>query len=249
MSSHEGANISKGKVDRAGRLWADFLVRWREVGKDALEEFDRGDIIEADDLIAWWRSLYARPLSIVSANLRYYLREQAPSITAQRLKRHATIVDKLIREPRMKLTQMADIGGCRAILPDQEKVDAVTRRVQKNWTIARTRDYVREPKPSGYRAVHHIVRRKVRLIEVQLRTPLQDIWANQVERDSRRLGIGLKSGLGSELVHAYYAQMSELFALREAGSEADAAFMQRLRDHYQAARPYLEGEGERRRQR
>jgi putative GTP pyrophosphokinase len=200
-------------------------------------------------LIAWWRSQHARPLSIVNANLRYYLREQAPSITAQRLKRHTTIVDKLIREPRMNLTQMADIGGCRAILPDQKKVDAVTRRVQKNWTIVRTRDYVREPKASGYRAVHHIVRRMDRLIEVQLRTPLQDIWANQVERDSRRLGIGLKSGLGSQLVHAYYAQMSELFALRETGSEADSDFMQRLRDRYQAAHPYLEGEGERRRQR
>lgn len=249
MTGLEGTNISKGRIDRAGRLRAEFLVRWREVGNDALQEFATGDIVEADGLIALWRSLHARPLSIVGANLRYYLREQAPSITAQRLKRHATIVDKLTREPRMNLTQMADIGGCRAILPDQEKVDAVTRRVQKNWTILRTRDYVREPKPSGYRAVHHIVRRKDRLIEVQLRTPLQDIWASQVERDSRRLGIGLKSGLGSELMHAYYAQMSELFALWEAGSDPDAEFMQRLRDHHQAASPYIEGEGERRRQR
>lgn len=170
-------------------------------------------------------------------------------IAAQRLKRHATIVDKLIREPRMNLTQMADIGGCRAILPDQEKVDAVTARIQKNWTIARTRDYVREPKPSGYRAVHHIVRRKDRLIEVQLRTPLQDVWANQVERDSRRLGIGLKSGLGSEVVHAYYAQVSDLFALRETGSEAEKAFMQRLRERFEAARPYLEGDPPRERDR
>lgn len=56
------------------------------------------------------------------------------------------------------------------------------------------------------------------------------------------------SGLGSELMHAYYAQMSELFALREAGSEPDAEFMQHLRDHHQAASPYIEGEGERRRQ-
>lgn len=240
MNGPEGTNISKGQVNRAGRLWADFFDRWREVGDQALEEFNAAEIVEADGLIAWWRSLHARPLSRVSANLRYYLREQAPSIAAQRLKRHGTIVDKLIREPKMNLTQMADIGGCRAILPDQEKVDAVTRRVQMNWDIVRTRDYVREPKPSGYRAVHHIVRRDDRLIEVQLRTPLQDIWANQVERDSRRLGIGLKSGLGSEPVHAYYAQMSELFALRESGSEPDAEFMDRLRGRYEAARPYLE---------
>lgn len=240
MNGPDGTNISKGQVNRAGRLWAQLMTRWGEVGEQALEEFDRGELVEANGLIAWWRSLHARPLSRVSANLRYYLDEQAPNITAQRLKRQATIVHKLIREPNMKLAQMADIGGCRALLPDQDKVDAVTLRVQENWEIVRTRDYVRKPKPSGYRAVHHIVRRDDRLIEVQLRTPLQDIWANQVERDSRRLGIGLKSGLGSELVHAYYAQMSELFALRESGSEADADFMERLRGRYEAARPYLE---------
>lgn len=79
---------------------------------------------------------------------------------------------------------MADIGGCRALLIDQSKADAVAARLRRNWDVTRTRDYAAEPKDSGYRAVHLIVRRKGRLIEVQLRTPLQDAWANQVEEDS-----------------------------------------------------------------
>lgn len=236
----------KGKVDRAGRLRADFLVCWREIGDSALTEFDEKEIDEADVLISWWRSLHARPLSMVSANLRYYLREQGPVIIAQRLKRHSTIVDKLIREPTMKLTQMADIGGCRAILQAQKKVDAVTDRLKRNWTIIKTRDYVRDPKPSGYRAVHHIVRRRECLIEIQLRTPLQEMWATQVERDSERLGIDFKSGAGWQQVHDYYVCMSEFLAMNESGVRPDRKFIQRLRKRYDAARPYLEGEHERR---
>lgn len=96
MSGAQQAQISKGRVNRAGRLWADFLGRWREVGEGALGEFDSAEIVKADELIAGWRTLHAKPLYIVSANLRYYLREQAPAIAAQRLKRQATIVDKLI---------------------------------------------------------------------------------------------------------------------------------------------------------
>ena len=76
----------------------------------------------------------------------------------------------------------------------------------------RTKDYIKEPRSSGYRAIHHIVRRNGRLIEVQLRTVLQDAWANQVEEDSRRLATGYKFGRGGEDVHDYYRIVSEAFA-------------------------------------
>lgn len=35
-----------------------------------------------------------------------------------RLKKRGTMIDKLIREPAMKLSQMEDIGGCRVRLAD-----------------------------------------------------------------------------------------------------------------------------------
>ncbi len=223
---------------------ARFVARTREVSFDqAAEEFDMNQLLEAASLVSYWRELHAKPLSRVSANLRYYLAEPpGPVVVAQRLKRRPTMVDKLIREPTMDLTQMADIGGCRAILPDQDGVTTVGRRLRQNWTLVRTRDYVAKPKPSGYRAIHHIVRRNGRLIEVQLRTPLQDVWANQVERDSRRVGVGFKSGVGSQRVHEFYLGVSELFALREAGHEPEVGFMAHLRDLYGAAQPYLNEE-------
>ena len=92
---------------------------------------------------------------------------------------------------------------------------------------------------TGYRAVHLIVRRKGRLIEVQLRTPLQDEWANQVEEDSRRVGRNFKGGQGQQEVHDYYAVVSELLALRERARDPDEDLRQRLLTAYETAQPYL----------
>jgi len=132
----------------------------------------------------------------VAANLRYYAREESQPVVSQRLKRVPTIAGKLLREPAMKLSRMADIGGVRALLPSQAAAYVVARRLRKNWTITRFRDYVSEPKEDGYRALHLINRHRGRLIEIQLRTPNQDAWANVVETLSRDAFPGLKFGHG-----------------------------------------------------
>ncbi len=75
-------------------------------------------------------------------------------------------------------------------------------------------------------------------IEVRLRTPLQDVWVNQVEADSR-WAANFKAGEGHQAAHDYYVLVSELFASREAGMEPDAAFMQDLVRRYENAKPFL----------
>ena len=233
---------SKEAVNRSGRLIADLLADWQ------LPESDRAGVFQATqprelsqafEIIDLWRGLHAKPLTSVSANLRHYVKPHGHILVTQRLKRLPTVVDKLLREPKMKLSQMADIGGCRALLSDQAAVNDVAKRLRKNWEVTRTRDYVAEPKASGYRAVHLIVRRKGRLIEVQLRTPTQDAWANQVEEDSRRVGRDFKGGKGQTEVHEYYVTVSELLALREQSAEPDDELRQRLLRTYTAAQPFL----------
>lgn len=233
---------SKKAVNRAGRLIADLLAEFRlpEAERSGLMEATDADKIQrAFEMIDWWRSVHAKPLTSVSANLRHYVKPHGHILVTQRLKRLPTVVDKLLREPKMKLSQMADIGGCRALLPDQTAAYDVAKALRKNWDVQRTRDYAAEPKTSGYRAVHLIVRRKGRLIEVQLRTPMQDAWANQVEEDSRRVGRNFKGGQGQSEVHGYYAVVSELLALRERDEEPDEDLRQRLLLGYQAAQPFL----------
>lgn len=216
-----GETFSKREVDRAGEVLREFFT-W-EPGRG--EMFERvAEVPRAFAAVGWWRSLHAQPLSKVATNLRYHVAREAALVdgrvdVTQRLKRTVTIGDKLSRERTMHVTQMQDIGGVRARLPSVEHVYAVSRRLKKSWTIHRTRDYIAEPKSSGYRSLHHIVRRDGRLIEVQLRTTLQDAWANQVEEDGHATGVGLKFGRGPDAASAYYALISKAFALLERDRE------------------------------
>ena len=98
----------------------------------------------------------------------------------------------------MKLSRMADIGGIRAVFVSQDAAYRIAAKLRKNWTITKFRYYIAEPKQDGYRALHLINRNRGRLIEVQLRTANQDMWANDVERASRMLAPDLKYGGGPE---------------------------------------------------
>jgi putative GTP pyrophosphokinase len=188
----------------------------RDGAERAVAESDELKLDEAWEALTWWRSLHARPLSAVAANLRYHVDRGEGRVgerieVTQRLKRLDTLIGKLGRE-RGNVTQMQDIGGVRAVLPSLRHVYVVRRRLLKSWGIVRERDYIAEPKSSGYRALHVIVRRMGYPIEVQLRTVGQDAWANTVEETSRQVGMDLKFGAGDERLDSIFLAMAELFA-------------------------------------
>jgi putative GTP pyrophosphokinase len=227
------ATYSKEGIKRAGDVLRNF------------NEYDGEKLTEAVLLVDEWRAAHARPLKSINANLRYYVRKQGVgSEITQRLKRFSTIVDKLQREPRMALSRMEDIGGVRAILPRQEQVDAIVHDLesQPRWTIRRKREYIegREgAKADGYRAVHVIVEKGGYFVEIQLRTPWQDAWAQSVEQDTRRLGARLKFGAGPDDLREYYVMVSELFAIRERSEEPTSEFMLELSKRFTATRAYF----------
>jgi putative GTP pyrophosphokinase len=228
---------TRRQINRAGQVWAS-LIRSARAKKDPSISLD--ELLWADRLIEWWRGEHAKPLATVNANLRYYTKElPGRTFITQRLKKRATIIDKLVRESRMDLVRMEDIGGCRVLVQDQRQADHLAERLADRWRIHRFRDYVRNPKDSGYRALHLIEERKERLIEVQIRTPLQDIWANQVERDSRLRRVDFKSGAGAQAVHDYYLAVADLLSLMEAGEKPDIEVLTRVRERYELAKPYV----------
>lgn len=237
-------DYTKTQVNKAGRLLARFLVAYGEAGAAAFDEFHIDAVSDADTIVSWWRGRHAYPLRMANANLRYYVGNYDSNVT-QRLKKHATIASKLIREPTMDLTRMEDIGGCRVTLPTQAEVNEVVRRLRKNWnrSITRHRDYVSHPKANGYRAHHLIVERKGCKIEVQIRTKMQDFWANTVEYDSRIVRLDLKSGSGPDDVQEYYRAMSSFLALEEAGTEPPSELRDQLVDLYARVAPFLTGKG------
>jgi ppGpp synthetase/RelA/SpoT-type nucleotidyltranferase len=162
-------------------------------------------LIDALDTISQFRAQFATPLTKVVMGLRSFVateRADPAGNVAQRLKRMPTIIDKLDREPGMELARMHDIGGCRAILPDEETIYRVVERIRARpdqlWPVVREYDYIANPKSTGYRGFHVIVRRDGRLIEIQLRTPSQHRWALNVEAIDLQRRFGVKDGRGPE---------------------------------------------------
>jgi hypothetical protein len=107
---------SKSEVNRAGQIFAE-QVRTAAEGKRNVGD-SRAELMEVIATIDWWRSEYAKPLSRVGANLRYYAAVEGKPVVAQRLKKLPTMIGKLFREPGMKLARMEDIGGVRAVPPE-----------------------------------------------------------------------------------------------------------------------------------
>ncbi len=232
-------------MNRSGRLLAEWYeAPWSSEDENRWDSWDVDAIIDAYKAVTWWRDLHAKPLSNVAAGLRYHLDQEGARIdgrvdVTQRLKRRITMINKLGREPGMNLARMEDIGGVRARLPDLQRLYAVSRRLRKNWQVHRVRDYVENPKNSGYRAHHLIVKRKDRLVEVQLRTVRQDAWANQVEDDGRQLAVGFKFGEGDGDVHDYYRLVGTAFAVLDRDEELSPELRADINESYQKVRLQL----------
>lgn len=79
--------------------------------------------LPAAETVWEYRATFNYPLTRVNANVRHYIKKAGCEVVvAQRLKCLPRIIEKLVRYPRMRLTQMQDVGGCRAVLPDQRAV-------------------------------------------------------------------------------------------------------------------------------
>jgi ppGpp synthetase/RelA/SpoT-type nucleotidyltranferase len=98
----------------------------------------------------------------------------------------------------MPLHSMQDLAGFRVVgafsFPKQDELAAeVCRRFPADPREPRIRD--RRADPSyGYRAVHVIVSLDDVTIEVQVRTVVQHLWADLMERIADRLGRGIRYG-------------------------------------------------------
>lgn len=146
-------------------------------------------------VVSNWRAAHSFPLNTIQMNLRTYATGvSGDAVVAQRLKRLESIERKLTNEPNMKLSQMQDVGGCRAVLPNADAVAAVAARFSTSRArheLSKKDDYLAEPKASGYRSIHLVYKYSTERarntnyngsrIEVQIRSKLQHSWATSVE--------------------------------------------------------------------
>ncbi|MET3424431.1 hypothetical protein BJ973_003643 [Actinoplanes tereljensis] len=120
-------------------------------------------------------------------------------VAAARVKTRSVLIEKLRREKGMELARVQDMAGARTIVDggwvDQDAVVARIVSHFESWTSRSSRIVDRRVRPSrGYRAVHVIVFPEGVPVEIQVRTELQNYWAQIVERLADRWGRGIRYG-------------------------------------------------------
>ena len=199
-----------------------------KAGATLLNKFATLDTREAAlDVLANWRSAHAFPLNTMTMDLRQKInRIHADAFVVQRLKRTRSILAKLSKESSMRLTQMQDIGGCRAVVETMDQVYELRdlyKKSRSQHVFFTEDDYIAVPKDSGYRSFHLVYRFNSRshpeynklLFEIQLRTRTQHAWATAVETVGAVIGQALKSGEGEEKWLKYFQDAATALAMTE----------------------------------
>lgn len=213
---------SKSQINKAG----DIL---RSSPKNSVE-YKRALAIAEE-----WRKAHVYPLKTFKSNLDKRLAKYPKAISAQRLKRMPTILDKLKkRETSMRLSAMQDIGGIRAIVQTVSQVEKLAKEYKRSKRFthvlkdSQCRNYIESPKDDGYRGIHLVYEynntmartqeakdSKGKLIEIQIRSELQHIWATAVETVGLMTGESLKAHRGSDEWLEFFRYVSSAFAIIE----------------------------------
>lgn len=206
MAAWETPAYSRNRVAKAGREVAKHIKGG--LGSTTIEI--KRALVDDIGIINNFRASHAFPLNTFQIALRSKARDvDSTSIVAQRLKRMPTIIDKLRRFPEMNLSRMQDIGGCRAVVDSIDKTYELAESFESrraSHILHNKKDYIREPKDSGYRGIHLIYKYVSERnntynnlnIEVQIRSRLQHAWATAVETAGMLLKQQLKSSQGEK---------------------------------------------------
>ncbi len=205
--------FSKERVKKAG-----VSLLKSELGSD---EFREASVIFHN-----WRSAHAFPMQIMLDLLRKNtIRIDRKALVVQRLKRVPSIFHKLSREGNMSLSRMEDIAGCRAVVENVGYVSRVYNSLKKSRTknkLARERNYIENPKPSGYRGVHLVFKYngskdkyKGMSVELQIRSKIQHSWATAVEVVGTFTKQALKASSGESIWLEFFQYISVEFAKLE----------------------------------
>jgi putative GTP pyrophosphokinase len=169
---------SKARIDRLGEK-----LRGQVFGEAELRLLDE------------YRRTFGPAYDRVVANVQRII---GVPVSGRPAKSTSSIIEKLNRES-IRLSQMQDIAGCRAIVADVPQQDRAMNAIERGLKNVAILD--RREKPShGYRAVHLIIRVDGKPIEVQVRTSLQHVWAETSEKLADVIDPSIKYGGGSVAV-------------------------------------------------
>jgi ppGpp synthetase/RelA/SpoT-type nucleotidyltranferase len=228
---------SRTKVDAAGQ----FLIMppsLLPLFSDKISTFSaEEDVME---IVNNWRASHNLPLFVIRKTLeKRAKRISRNAIVAQRIKRLPSISRKLRDNQfrHLKLSQIQDIGGCRAIMSEMDDVFhlvEVYRMGRISSEFVRANDYIAQPKDDGYRSIHLVYKYKSesaqyrafdnQRIEIQIRSQLQHAWATALETVETFTQMELRRKAGTMLLRPkeyltkwrrFFALMASAIAFRE----------------------------------
>jgi hypothetical protein len=184
------AALSNSQIDRLG------------------DRLKKGSPSEADlRLLDEYRHSFDDAYDVVIRTIREKLHLEPTGRTAKSI---SSIAEKLRRES-IRLSQVQDIAGCRVIVADVFTQDQTIAALRESFLETRVMD--RRTHPShGYRAVHIIVAPHEVSVEIQVRTALQDLWAQLSERLADVVDSSIKYGGGTLEDRRWLALISENIA-------------------------------------
>lgn len=206
---------SRSRVNKAGSTL---------INKNPVLAIDR---FEAYRVVNLWRASHGYPINTFQATLRNRLKSiDSDALVVQRLKRMPSIKSKLERFGNMNLARMQDIGGLRAVVLDMKRAYKLSKMYKDrrlSHDLVSVKDYIEKPKSSGYRSIHLVYRYKNHrapkynglLVELQIRTRPQHVWATAVETMGTFLESALKSSEGPEKWLKFFSLSGAAFAKLE----------------------------------
>lgn len=186
--------------------------------------FREDDLVALDRFRLWHQPTLERVQREVVETFheRAGIDEDTLPITGRPLKTREAIIAKLVRS-KTRLATMQDIAGTRITVPGVE-----SQRVIADVVLAAfadhgakvERDTVDTGDKYGYRAIHVVVTLDERHAEIQIRTRVQDAWAQLVENLDRARGWDLKHGRGPEDWIEWLIGLSDALRERDLGRPA-----------------------------
>ena len=132
-------------------------------------------------------------LEILQRDARFGAGHNPIESIKSRIKKPMSIIEKMYRKGfPISLDSMRanlnDVAGIRVICPFIEDIYTVAQMLtrQDDLVVIKEKDYIKNPKPNGYRSYHLVLqvpvflsdRKEMVRVEVQLRTIAMDFWAS-----------------------------------------------------------------------
>ena len=173
-------------------MLTNFLPQDPDQGMEALEELDVL-LMRYESAIREVRT----KLEILNDELSLSGRQNPITNIISRRKKTISIFEKLVKQGdelslRSIQENLSDVAGVRVICSFIDDIYKVARMLaqQDDVTLIEVKDYIKHPKPNGYRSYHMIIevpvffsneKRPMR-VEVQIRTVAMDFWASLEHR-------------------------------------------------------------------